>query len=340
MLNPVDLVVSSKGYYVFSYEFNRHDGVVYSVDKDLRLHLLKELRGGCGGGGFTADERYLFTNSDMDYYGAKEPKLNIYHLEGDNVELRSSEIAPTTATLHKKFLVREDDEIVGTAYNALLYCERGGLVYQFDRTSETLSLKQYLPDLVFNWSAMNPSGDMIFYWRSKPLYSMVRDESGLWKAPHDSFWNDDWYSADYTDAVVSLDGRFVYAAVHSFEPEAPYWGGLQVISLDSERKMQPLYFTHRTDLYKLALSPDGRLLAAAYLPDGQRTKIDIFRLGADGIPSLLSTFDYSAYVGCWAFLPQALPPNAAKEWPAYGETHEKVGTAVASARTPAAPRGQ
>ena len=336
--DPGDLVVSSQGNYVFLYDWNYFNGALYSVDSSCDFHFIREMTDGCsgcgyyacGGGGFTTDEKYLFT-SDPVVLPATHAFLMTWRLDGQTCDLRTSQTVPTANTLTGNFLTNSLDEVMGSSLNGTIGSPDGFSVYEFDRGLERLSLKQYIPGVPCVYSAMSPTEDFVAHTWTQVVGTIVRDSQGTYTL-QSSYWDPAWGYHNGCGVCITPDSTLAVSTVSSVQgPSGP-----ALFSVTTQRNLVFRQFVQKDYTGPIAMTPDGRFVVVAHAEQHVGYNISlltVFRINYS-VPSLeeVSTTSIVPQGSCMKFLPQALatpPTKAEPTWPLYSSKSEAKPHSVA-----------
>jgi len=329
--DPVELVVSRTGRYLYMYDFNDENGVVFSVDPDCGFHIIRELIGD-DAGGFSLDEDYLFTSSLVDQQNPTGPKVNVYKLNGGGCQNVFSQVVSTTAALMFTQSTNSFDEVIASGLNGLVNSPPSLVVYQFNRTSETLSLKQYNPSVAFDYSAINGAGDLAVYTRATTIGCVVRNPDGVWESAS-TYWNSDWSHGSGGNGIcLRPDGKYAVASIYAdWYDERGDAGGLAVLSFTPEKELVLRSYLRRTMVRHPAMTPDGKFVVVDYWIRGEGRHFGVFRLWENGILEEVYTMPINYFMAGMAFLPQGSFSKAKSNWESYSSNDK-------AARRPKTPR--
>ena len=320
--SPWDLVPSGKGNYVFFYDWNQDNGALYSVDTAYQFHFVKEFMDGAGGGGFTTDEQYLFTLTG--FYGfPRGYYLQAYRVSGAQCDLVTSQSVPADRVVGWNYLVTSRDEVMGSG--TFDFSPAAFTIYQFSRTSETLSLKQYIPSVQCLYSALGVSEDFVGYTFNRTVGTIARRSDGVWEL-RDSYWDPAWGVKHGWGVYVTPDSGYLVSIISSTDTPR----GVLLFSLTPDRRLHFLHMLDR-DPTALAMTPDGRFFTVAY--DVGDT-IGVFQIdrARQRLEEVASIAAQTPGVFCMKFLPQAFPPaKAGPVWNSYSMKDPPAAPPLASA---------
>lgn len=306
---------SGNGNYIFvqggwdNFLFRRNAG----GDLDLLFFIDDNF---CGGGGFSSDERYFFatTRPGFDPTG---PVLKAWRLSPTSCTLVFSEQQPSTSGLIGRgnpFIWTDKEELIGETNG--LSSGFGINIYQFDRQSESLSLKQYLEKSIWgDVYASDESSNKILCTDGWYLLSFVREEGG-------SFITGERVrlpGMDRGKEGISFlpDGKHAVVLIYDTQGDAVNRGGPKLLRVGPQGQLIQLAESAPIPYaLSMAVTPDGRFCVVGY-PNG--AKIGVFKISLDP-PALTEVFTLTGQPLVWgmAFHPTALPPAAAgKEWAIY-----------------------
>lgn len=336
--DPRAIIVSRKGNYAFISEIDGQNGAVYRIAPDYSFHIVDDLTSGCGGGGFSYDERYFFTLTNEVTRADGPPRMKVYdlHIPGEGGAVVDNTVA-TTAGLTFKYVCTSRGEILGSALNGLLGVPAAFASYRFDPEAKTLALTQYIPGVNIYRTAAGISEDLVAYTRNDTLGILVRDPDGTWRNNYQwtrpVTYRGDW--AGNPGLGFTPDGRYLVMAIEASYSLSDSIGGLGLFRVTPDKKLDLIYHIPRYMVYEMAMTPDGKYVAVAYDDDKPTKKLGVFYIDEQNQAiAEVFTMDWPyGWVAGMAFLPQAFPTNSAdKSWGAYSEKTAPVGTRPPTAR--------
>jgi hypothetical protein len=330
------IITSKDGKYILFVDFNCYSAAIYGVGSDVSFSFKQLIARDCSGGSFTNDDQYLVSSTNYSHYARTNGFMNVMECNNasDFFDVVSTATVPTTATLTKIVMATSRDEFFGSTRNGYISSDSGGALYQLNRQTKQLELRQYWDPRVsgVDVCALSAKEDRIVFAgrQSKgngdyitKIGLLVRKQDNTWemKTP---FLPSTWGRGGVMPIGIGITPDMRYVAVATDDH-----AGIDVFEFNDG---DTLTLHSSLPFYRssfLAMSPDGKYLA---ISTDFSQNISIVRLYPNGnLEETHRINNSSGTVGCMAFLPQALPPAAADDDCAlYGESIG--GDASASAK--------
>lgn len=313
------LVVSKSGHFACAIEDLVGNVGVYAISKDLQPKFVLGLNNEAGAGGFTVDDKFFITCQETSYFmpGYTDyPRLEIYEENDGRFQRVFAEETLTTTALNNDIICNSHDEIIASALNGALGSASGMVVYQLNRATKSLSLKQYLPGILYSYSSMSADEKLIACTHGGDVILVERRNDGVFQERSRLNAHPMTPNAMIFSLAIAPNGRHIIAAV---ENDDERWCGLGLMRITADKTLQ---WVGRHALYRpkgIAISPDGKF-AVTGDQWGRRIAVYRFQQETESFEEVFSMPHLYAQINWITIFPNAKPTAAGSEWLQYSET--------------------